>query len=115
MTFNIGSQSGGVINNVAGDQHNSGGQHATIVTTAEVRDAAAALRAVVERSELSQNPAVVADVHALQAEVNSPAPDHRTVADRMQRITAAAKSLGVLASAGVALAGPLRIIAAWLG
>jgi hypothetical protein len=115
MTFNIGSQSGGVINNVAGDQHNAGAQHGTLVTTAEVCDAAAALRAAVEQTELRRDPAVVADVHALQAEVNSPAPDRRVVADRLHRITSAAKSLGALMSAGVALAGPLRTIAAWLG
>jgi hypothetical protein len=115
MTFNIGSQSAGVINNVAGDQRNSGSQHGTLVATADVRDAAVALRAAVEQTELRRDPALVADVHALQAEVNSPTPDRRVVADRLRRITAAVKSLGGLVSAGVALAGPLGAIAAWLG
>ena len=44
MTFNIGSQSGGVINNVAGDQHITGPQYGTLVTTGDARRALGDLR-----------------------------------------------------------------------
>lgn len=115
MTFNIGSQSGGVINNVAGDQHISGGQYGNLVSTVEVRDAVRALRTAVERSELAGNPWVRADVQALSNEVNSPEPDRSSIADLLARLTVGAKSLGALASTGMALAGPLRTIAQWLG
>jgi len=37
MTFNIGGQNAGIINNVAGDQHITGQQHGTLVTTEDAR------------------------------------------------------------------------------
>ncbi len=54
MTFNIGNQSGGVINNVAGDQHITGGQHGTLVSTEDARRAVGELRRAVTAAGLGE-------------------------------------------------------------
>lgn len=53
MTFNIGSQSGGIINNVAGDQRVKGGQQATQVSREGAASSAAALGEVLAAIDLS--------------------------------------------------------------
>ena len=57
MTFNIGSQSGGVFNNVAGNQHIHGGQQGTRRTPSRsLRE----LRAALARQPLSPGQAAAA-------------------------------------------------------
>lgn len=44
MSFHIGTQNAGVVNNVGHDQHITGGQQGVLVVTPEVRQALYALR-----------------------------------------------------------------------
>ena len=116
MVFNIGHQSGGLVNNVTGNQYVSGGQHG-IASVAEARSAAAALRAVIDRMELpgpirDRAHAEVSDVER-ELGVEQPAPTQ--VATRLERLTSTLSRAGALAAAGAALTGPLTAIARWLG
>ena len=47
--------------------------------------------------------------------LSSPEPDASEVARRLERFTAVLKSAGGLAAAGAAIAGPVGLIAGWLG
>jgi len=62
MTFNIGSQTGGVINNVQGDQNITGGQHGMLVTSADARQALGSLGQAVAAAGLDETAA--AQAHA---------------------------------------------------
>jgi hypothetical protein len=117
MTFSIGSQSGGIINNVQGDQRISGGQHGVLVTEAAAREAVASLRAALAAAPLDE--ATAASAHAQAAEIGvmmrDARPDRRRVAPVLERLTRLLGAAGSLASAGAALTGPLQTLAAWLG
>jgi hypothetical protein len=117
VTFNINSQTGGVINNVAGDQRIAGGQQGTIVSIEAARDAVRGLEQAITAAPLSQSAATEARGHLdeVDAEMRKDAPDRPTVADRLRRLTDLLASTGSLASAGAAMAGPLRTLASWLG
>jgi hypothetical protein len=117
MTFNIGSQSGGVINNVAGDQHITGQQHGTLVTTEDARRALGELRHAVGTAGLGE--ATAADAHAdvaeMDAALQAEQPDRPRFARVLERLTRLLASAGSLASSGAALIGPLHALAGWLG
>jgi hypothetical protein len=117
MTFNIGGQNAGIINNVAGDQHITGQQHGTLVTTEDARRALRDLRGAVTTAGLGKDTA--ADAHAHVAEMDaalqagqSDKPRFAWALERLTRLLAAA---GSLASGGAALLGPLHALAGWLG
>ena len=79
MTFNIGSQSGGVVNNVAGNQRVEGGQHGVQVSREDAASAAATLRELLARADLStlsdEDRAIVhEDAAAISDEMASPEP-----------------------------------------
>ncbi|WP_426513008.1 hypothetical protein ACPPVO_21575 [Dactylosporangium sp. McL0621] len=112
MVFNIGNQTGGVVNNVAGDQYVSGGQHG-IASVAEARSAARDLRAVIERLELPGP--VRVEALEVERELGAQQPERARVAGRLERLTGVLSSTGALATAGAALTGPLIAIARWLG
>jgi hypothetical protein len=117
MTFNIGSQSGGVINNVAGDQHITGGQYGTLVSTEDARRAVGDLRRAVTAAGLGEG--TDADAHAEVAELDdalrSEQPDRPRFARALERLTRLLAAAGSLASGGAALLGPLHALAGWLG
>ena len=117
MTFNIGSQSGGVINNVAGDQHITGQQHGTLVTTEDARRALGDLRHAVTATGLGE--AAAADAHAQVAEMDAALqagqPDRPRFARALERLTRLLSAAGSLATSGAALLGPLHALAGWLG
>lgn len=117
MTFNIGSQSGGVINNVAGDQHISGGQHGALVTTEDARRALGELRNAVAIAGLDEATAAAAhaQVTEMDESLRAEAPDRPRVARALERLTRLLVAAGSLASAGTALLGPLHALAGWLG
>jgi hypothetical protein len=117
MSFNINSQTGGVINNVAGDQRVSGGQEGTIVTIDAARDAVRNLQRAIASTPLARSTAVAARVHVedLDAEIRKDTPDPSAVADRVRRLTGLLASTGALASAGASIVGPLQTLATWLG
>ena len=117
MTFNIGSQSGGVINNVAGDQHITGQQYGTLVTTEDARRALGELRHGVTTAGLGE--ATAAEAHADVAEMDevlrAERPDKRRFAGALERLTRLLAAAGSLATSGAALLGPLHALAGWLG
>ena len=117
MTFNIGSQSGGVINNVAGDQHISGQQYGTLVTTEDARRAMGELRDAVTTAGLGEGAAAdaYADVAEMDATLQADQPDRPRFARALERLTRLLSAAGSLATSGVALLGPLHALAGWLG
>jgi hypothetical protein len=116
MTFNIGSQTGGVINNVGRDQHITGGQQG-IVTTEAARQAVRDLMAGLSASALDEKTAQQARSHTdeIDAELGKGEPDRPRVANAVERLTRLLTSAGSLVTAGAALVGPLQTLAGWLG
>jgi len=133
MTFNIGNQTGGIINNVAGDQRIAGGQHGTVVTTEaalravqQLRDGLATTEVTTEATtEAATNAATGLDgqtaaearerVDEIDTELRAPQPDRPRIAAVLERLTRVLAAAGSLAAAGAALIGPLRTLAGWLG
>jgi hypothetical protein len=117
MTFNIGNQTGGVINNVAGDQHISGGQQGTLVTVEDARRTLAALRQAVAAAGLDK--ATEAGAHTEIAEmdqaIGAERPDRHRFARALERLTRLLTAAGSLATGGAALVAPLHALASWLG
>jgi hypothetical protein len=114
MTFNIGSQSGGVFNNVAGDQTVYGGQQAYAGAEQELRE----LRTALARYPLPAGPAAVAtaELNEIEGALRAgPEPDRGRAARALERLTRLLSGAGSLAVAGVALVQPLRGLATWLG
>lgn len=117
MTFNIGSQSGGVINNVARDQDITGQQHGTLVTTEDARRALGDLRGAVTTAGLGRDTAADANAHVaeMDAALQAGQPDKPRFARAMERLTRLLAAAGSLATSGAALLGPLHALAGWLG
>jgi hypothetical protein len=117
MTFNIGNQTGGVINNVAGDQHISGGQQGVLVTTEDVRRTLASLRRAVASAGLDQAPeaGAQAEIADMDEAIRAERPDRHRFAGALERLTRLLAAAGSLATAGAALTGPLQALAGWLG
>ncbi|MEV0800315.1 hypothetical protein AB0I34_21660 [Kribbella sp. NPDC050281] len=117
MTFNIGNQSAGNINNVGRDQHITGGQHGVLVTPEAARQAVIDLRAGLRLAPLEQqtSAAAEAEVREIETEIQKPEPDRPKAASSLERLTRLLLSAGSLASAGAALVQPLQTLAGWLG
>ena len=117
MTFNIGNQTGGVINNVAGDQHVSGGQQGVLVTTEDVRRTLASLRQAVTAARLDQaaEAGAQAEIAEMDEAIRAERPDRHRFAGALARLTRLLAAAGSLATAGAALTGPLQALASWLG
>lgn len=117
MTFNIGSQNGGVINNIVGDQHIEGGQYGVLVTTGEAREAAVLLQQLAQAT--SAPPPLVTEVtghaDAVNMLVQEPQPDKAKVAHRLEQLTQALTSAGAVVRAGAPILGPIQTLATWLG
>jgi hypothetical protein len=118
VTFHIGQQNAGVVNNVAGDQHIAAGQHGS--STSSLSTAGEAWQALRDAlADLPENLTIdrdqVADcVHRLDRDLNQPQPDRRRVARTLDRLTGLLRSAGALTVAAGALAPPLRLLAEWL-
>lgn len=117
MTFNIGSQTGGVVNNVAGDQLIGGNQQGILVTSAQARQAVLDLRSALAAVPLDDHTAsqARARVDEIDAEVKAAQPDRSKVAGSLERLTRTLVAAGSLTTAGGALLGPLQSLASWLG
>ena len=117
MTFNIGDQSAGIINNVAGNQHNAGSLHGTVVLAPEAKRAVHELRDGLAATTLDENTA--AEARAQLAEIDTamraPEPDRSRVAHFLKRLTKLLIAAGSLSTASTALIGPLQTLANWLG
>ena len=117
MTFNIGNQTGGVINNVAGDQHISGGPQGVLVTTEDVRQALASLRQAIAGTSPDQavQAGAQAEIAEMDEAIRAKRPDRHRFAGALERLTRLLAAAGSLATAGTALTGPLHALASWLG
>ena len=117
MTFNIGSQTGGVINNVTGDQQITGGQKGVAVAPEAARQAVRILRDALDSSPLDGATAQQARSHVeeIDTELTTPTSDRSRVAGSLERLTRLLLSAGALATAGAALVPPLQTLAGWLG
>jgi hypothetical protein len=117
MTFNIGSQSGGVINNVAGDQHITGQQHGTLGTAEDARRTLSQLRRAMTTAGLGD--VTAADARAPLAEMDTALqadqPDRPWFARALEQLTRLLAAAGSLATSGTALIAPLHALASWLG
>ena len=89
MTFNIGSQTAGVINNVQGDQHITGSQQGVVVTAEDARQALGNLRQAVAGAGLDETTAVQARAHLaeLDTTVRAAQPDRSRFARALERLT----------------------------
>src|SRR5690242_2374616 len=110
MTFNIGSQQAGQINNVQGDQHIAGGQHAVFGTDAVARQAVRDLRRALAETTLDRRDGVAArrELDEIDAGLGAARPDRHRAAGALERLTWLLSSAGALATAGAALVEPLR-------
>jgi hypothetical protein len=117
MTFNIGSQNAGQINNVAGDMHVSGGQHGVVGTPEVARQISRNLRRSVATVQLDRRSAQAAraEVDEIDAGLSREQPDRARVAGALERLTRLLSATGALAAAGAALVEPLQALAGWLG
>lgn len=117
MSFNIGSQSAGIINNVAGDQHVAGGQQGVLVTTQEARRAVDLLREALDIGRLDEGTAtsVRTELDELTTAVGQPEPDRARAAGSLERLTRLLSSVGAISTASTALIGSLHTLAGWLG
>jgi hypothetical protein len=117
MTFHIGNQTGGVINNVAGDQRVSGGQHGTVVSTEAALRAVQQLRNGLGPAKLDASTAAEARerVDEIDSRIREAQPDRPRIAAALERLTRLLVAAGSLAAAGAGLLGPLQTLAGWLG
>jgi hypothetical protein len=117
MTFNIGHQTGSVINNVQGDQHITGGQHGIMVTAEGARQALSDLRQAIAASGLTEPTAAAAHTQMteIETELNAARPDRARFAHALERLTRLLAAAGPLATASATLIGPLQALACWLG
>jgi hypothetical protein len=113
VVFNIHNQTGGVINNVEGDQHIRGGQHGRVPPIADVRQAVQELRTALRASNLDDTDyeSVREYLNEIDSEIKRGEPARESIADRLTKITEIVGAAGTLAS----LAGPIQTIVAWLG
>jgi len=118
VTFNIPSQQGGIINNVAGDQRIEGGQHGTYASSSvDVPAALSQLRAALAAGglpdDVMQN--ATAQVDEVERAATAGEPDRQRAATALEKLTRILVAAGPLATAATAFAGPLGALAGWLG
>lgn len=113
MGFNINNQTGGVVNNVEGNQYIRGDQHGHMVQSGAVRGAVEELERGLTSIGLTDSQLAAISVHLkkLDEEVGRAHPEPVKVADPLKRITEIASAAGALAS----VAGPIQSLVTWLG
>jgi hypothetical protein len=113
MSFHIGTQNAGVVNNVGHDQHITGGQQGVLVVTPEVRQALHALRSVVGSAALddARSREATRQLDEIDAAVGSAMPEPERVAGPLEKLTRLLVAAGPVAAA----VGPLQTLAGWLG
>jgi len=120
MTFNIGKQTGGVVNNVAGDQYVEGSQSGVgqaTVSLPEAREALALLRGLLLPDGLPAPSAqdVQADLDGATEELAKPEPDRPSIAQKLKRVIETMISTGSLIGASSQILGSLHALVQWLG
>jgi len=117
MAFNIVSQHAGQINNVDGDQVIHGGQHATIVSTADALAVVGQLRAAVgaERLPRSKHSTAKRHVDEIEEQLRAPEADKATIGDRLAKLAVLLTSAGAVVTSGTAIGQAIAGLATWLG
>lgn len=115
MAINIGSQTGGVINNVDGNQTIYGGQHGGTVTSGAARQAVDQLAEALAQSAVPDDPVIAGQTEQLRSEMRTPEPDKGRIAACLERLTKVLTATQSWVKAGAAVLGPIRTIATWLG
>jgi hypothetical protein len=116
-TINNGDLHAKIINQAAGDMYNAGGQHVTVVTPAEARQAVSQLRNSLTDTTLDKSTATQARGHLAEIDTAMQAtePAKSYVASLLEQLTRLLKEAGCLATASSALISPLHTLATWLG
>jgi hypothetical protein len=114
MTFNIGQQTAGIVNNVAGDQHIAGDQQGSAVSLLAAREAWLRLRAGLSDMAVGQE-TLRPCVEAIHQEMQAPEPDRQRVGHLVRRLTSILTTTGAFAAAATPLIGPLQTLVSWLG
>ena len=73
------------------------------------------LRSALTRLDPATQHAAAGELRGLETALGGASPDRRSASERLDRLTKILKTTGALATAGVALAHPLGIIAAFVG
>jgi hypothetical protein len=118
VSFNIGNQQAGVVNNVAGDQTIHGGQHGALVLDVEQgRMLLADLRRQVAGASLpdGDRTAALADIDACERALDRDEPNAPSLASRLGAVAQIVITAGAVVSAGTGIGAALAAIAAWLG
>jgi len=118
VTFNIGNQQAGVVNNVAGNQTIHGGQHGALVLDVERgRMLLADLRRQVASASLpdGDRTAALGDIDACERALDGDEPDARSLGSRLGAVAQVVVTAGAVVSAGTGIGAALAAIAAWLG
>jgi hypothetical protein len=118
MTFNIGNQQAGQINNVAGDQTIHGGQHGALVLDVEQgRTLLADLRRQVAAASLPDGArtAALGHIDACERALDGGEPDARSLGSRLGTVAQVVVTAGAVVSAGTGIGAALAAVAAWLG
>lgn len=113
MGFNINNQTGGVVNNVEGNQYIRGDQRSGMVQSGDVREAVQELERGVTSLVLRDSQLAAISVHLkeIEAEISRRHPEPEKVVDPLRKITEIASAAGALAG----LVGPIQNLVAWLG
>jgi hypothetical protein len=113
MTFHIGSQQAGTINNVGRDQTITGDQ-VGVISTADALAAVRDLRAGLETSAMSADARVASELElgAITYELHRPEPDKPEIASRLAHVVQLAA--GAI-STGSKIATSIATLAHWLG
>ena len=105
----------GTINQAGRDINQAGGD--VNVSNVEALAAASELREALAQAGLSPEVGRVAgrELDDVESELRSPQPNKERMAARLESLTAILKSAGALAATGVALVGPIGVLAGFLG
>jgi hypothetical protein len=117
MNIHIRDQKAGIINISQGDMSINGGQPVTVVTDEDARRAVGELRSALATIALDQPAAAKARGHIAEIEtaMQAPQPNKSRVAKMVEQLTRLLDSAGSLATASVAIMGPLQTLTGWLG
>ncbi len=116
MTFNIGKQEAGTINNVAGNQ-SIGGDQIGVLSNADALDILRSLRAELGASNMPAPASEAGDVEldAAEHELTKDEPRPLVVAEHLERLTKIATAAGAAVTAGSKIGQSLLALARWLG
>lgn len=113
MGFNINNQTGGVVNNVEGNQYIRGDQRSQMVQSGTVGEAVQELERGVASAGLDDGrlAEISPYVREIKVEIGQSEPEPAKVVDPLKKIVEISSAAGALAS----LIGPIQSLVAWLG